>query len=376
VSPGDPKNPVATGMKAVAPKRRPAARSVRGSVAGVATVAIVSFRLGLTDGVSVVAGRWATILRRLGHRVITVAGEGPVDRPVPGLEIGAGEPPDPDELAGALADAGVVVVENLCTIPLNLPAARVLAAALAGRPAVLHHHDPPWQRERFAHFTELPPDDGAWRHVTINRLTEAQMAERDIGATTIYNPFETDVPPGDRASTRRLLGVAADELLVAHPVRAIPRKDVPRALQVCEDLGATYWLTGPAEEGYEATLQGILDRAACRVLRRPAPSAADIYAAADTVVFTSVWEGFGNPPVEAAVHGRPAIVSHYPVAAELRALGFGWFDPDDLDPLRAHLASGDAELLEHNRRIVEQHLSMEVIGNQIADLLADMDVNA
>ncbi len=356
------------------PTRPGPAGGAGGSVAGVPTVAIVSFRLGLADGVSVVAAHWGAILERLGHRVVTVAGEGPVDRRIAGLEIDAPQPPDPGEVASALADADLVIVENLCTIPLNLPAARVVAAALAGRPAVLHHHDPPWQRERFAHITELPPDDSAWRHVTINRLTEAEMAERGIRATTIYNPFKTDVPPGDRAGTRSLLDVATGELLVAHPVRAIARKDIPRAIRVCEELGATYWLTGPTEEGYEPTLEAILGGASCRVLRRPAPSVADIYAAADVVVFTSVWEGFGNPPVEAAVHGRPAIVSHYPVAAELRALGFSWFDADDLDPLREHLASGDPELLEHNRRIAAEHLSMEVIGKQIADLLAHMDI--
>ena len=341
-----------------------------------ATCAIVSFRLGLSDGVSVVAARWGAILERLGHRVITVAGEGPVDRRVAGLAIGAPEPPSAEEVGSAVADADLVIVENLCTIPLNLPAARVLAAALAGRPAVLHHHDPPWQRERFTHITELPPDDPAWRHVTINRLTEAQMAARGISATTVYNPFETGVPPGDRAATRRLLEVDDGELLVAHPVRAIARKDIPRALRICDDLGAAYWLTGATEEGYEPTLRRLLSQARCRVLRHPAPSAADIYAAADAVVFTSLWEGFGNPPVEAAVHGRPAIVSHYPVAGELRALGFRWFDPDDLDTLRAHLAGGDPGLIEHNRRVVEQHLSMDVIGTQIADLLADMGIQA
>ena len=339
-----------------------------------ATCAIVSFRLGLSDGVSVVAERWARILERLGHRVVSVAGEGPVDRLVPGLQIGAAEPPDAGEVAAALADAELVVVENLCTIPLNLPAARVLAGVLAGRPAVLHHHDPPWQRERFADVTELPPDDAAWRHVTINRLTEGQMAARGIRATTIHNPFEIDVPPGDRAGTRRLLDVAPDELLVAHPVRAIARKDISRAVRVCEDLCATYWLTGATEEGYEPILRGVLESASCRVLHRPAPSRADIYAAADVVVFTSTWEGFGNPPVEAAVWDRPAVVAHYPVAAELRTLGFSWFDPEDLEPLRAHLASGERESLAHNRRVVEQHLSMEVIGAQVADLLAEMGI--
>ena len=337
-----------------------------------ATCAIVSFRLGLNDGVSVVAARWGAILEELGYRVVTVAGEGPVDRLVTGLAIGAAEPPDAGDVAAALADADLVVVENLCTIPLNLPAARVMAEVLAGRPAVLHHHDPSWQRERFAHVTELPPDDPAWRHVTINRLTAHQMAARGIRATTIYNPFEMAAPPGDRAGTRRLLGVTDGELLVAHPVRAIARKDIPRAVRVCEDLGATYWLTGATEEGYEPILTEALASARCRVLHRPAPSAADIYAAADVVVFTSLWEGFGNPPVEAAVWGRPAVVGNYPVAGELRALGFRWFDPDDLDPLRAHLATGDASLTRHNRRVVERHLSMEVIRAQIAAVPADV----
>ena len=341
-----------------------------------ATCAIVSFRLGLSDGVSVVAARWGTLLERLGYEVVTVAGEGPVDRLLPGLAIGAPEPPDASEVAGALADADLVVVENLCTIPLNLPAARVVAEVLAGRPALLHHHDPPWQRERFAHITELPPDDAAWRHITINRLTARQMADRGIRATTIYNPFDTEASPGDRAGTRRLLGVADDELLVAHPVRAIARKDIPRAVRVCEDLGGTYWLTSATEEGYESTLAGVLATARCRVLHRPAPSAADLYAAADVVVFTSVWEGFGNPPVEAAVWGRPAVVSHYPVAAELRDLGFGWFDPEYLDPLREHLTTGGPGLVEHNRRVVQNHLSMEIIGTQIADFLADMGIQA
>lgn len=334
----------------------------------------MSFRLGLSDGVSVVAARWGRILERLGHRVLTVAGEGPVDRLLPGLAIGAPEPPDTNELVVALADVDLVVVENLCTIPLNLPAACATAAVLVGRPAVLHHHDPPWQRERFAHITELPPDDAAWRHVTINRLTEGQMAARGIRATTIYNPFETDTPPGDRTGTRRRLGVAGDELLVAHPVRAIARKGIGRAVRICEDLGATYWLTGPTEEGYEPTLTRILAGAGGRVLRCPAPSHADIYAAADAVVFTSLWEGFGNPPVEAAVWRRPAIVGRYPVAEELRSLGFNWFDPDDLDSLRRYLATGGTEVLEGNRRVIEQHLSTEVIGTQIAALLADMGI--
>ena len=52
--------------------------------------AIVSFRLGGTDGVSIEAGKWAWALGRLGFEVVTVAGSGPVDRLVPGLSMGPG----------------------------------------------------------------------------------------------------------------------------------------------------------------------------------------------------------------------------------------------------------------------------------------------
>ena len=118
--------------------------------------------------VSVVTGHWQQAIESFGFDTVTVAGEGPVDRTVAGLELGASHAPSPGDVEEALADADVIVVENLCSIPLNLPAARVVAAACEGRPTVMHHHDPPWQRAHFAHITELPIDDPAWRHVTIN----------------------------------------------------------------------------------------------------------------------------------------------------------------------------------------------------------------
>ena len=137
----------------------------------------MSFRLGRHDGVSVVAATWARVLAAQGWTVRTVAGDGPVDHLLPGLAVGARTPPTASEIDAALDGVDLVVVENLCTIPLNLPAARAVAGRLRGRPAVLHHHDPPWQRAQWAHVTELPPRDPAWRHVTINRLTEGEMAD-------------------------------------------------------------------------------------------------------------------------------------------------------------------------------------------------------
>lgn len=335
------------------------------------TCAIASFRLGLTDGVSIVADAWREVLEGLGFDVVTVAGEGPVDRTVGGLAIGAAEPPSTGEVEEALADADLVVVENLLSIPLNLPASLVVADVLRGRPALLHHHDPPWQRAEHAHVTALPPDDPAWRHVTINHLTRDQMAERGIEAVTIYNGFDVRTGGGDRSGTRQRLGVAPDELLLAHPVRAVARKGVPRALALAEALGATYWLLGPAELGYEEELERLVASARCRVVRQGLPHGPDIYAAPDAVVFPSTWEGFGNPPVEASLHRLPVAVAHYPVADELRRLGFRWPDTDDPDHLRRLLADPDPDLLEHNRQVAVRHLSLDVMAEAIRDLLDD-----
>jgi mannosylglucosylglycerate synthase len=335
------------------------------------TCAIVSFRLGLTDGVSVVAATWARALAGLGFETVTIAGDGPVDRVVAGLAIDAREAPSTSELEAVLGDVDLVVVENLLTIPLNLPASRALASALRDRPALLHHHDPPWQRDRFAHVTELPPDDPAWRHVTINDLTRREMAARGFDAVTIYNGFDPDPPRGDRQRVRDLLGVGDDEVLAVHPVRAIARKQVPVAVDLCARLGATYWLVGPPEEGYGDELDRVLARAECRVIREQSIDPADFYAASDLVVFPSTWEGFGNPPVEAAAHRLPVAVGDYPVADELRGLGFRWFGCDDPEPLRSFLASPDEGLLDHNQEVVRTKLSIEVMTERLARVLED-----
>ena len=190
-----------------------------------------------------------------------------------------------------------------------------------------------------------------------------------IAATTIRNGFRTDPPAGDRQSTRNRLGLPPDELLVVHPVRAIPRKDVGRATEITAELGGTYWLLGPAEDGFGPELDHLLADAACPVLREPAPTRSDIYAAADLVVFPSTWEGFGNPPVEAALFRRPAVVGDYPVADELRALGLEWFPADDLGPVRAWLAEPDPALLDRNWEVAARELSLDRMADRLRTLL-------
>ena len=333
--------------------------------------ALLSFRLGGTDGVAVVAETWAAILRDAGWEVRTVAGAGAVDRLVPGLAWPVEHPPPSvDEVTAALEGADVVIVENLCSLPLNPGATEAVVATLRDRPAILHHHDLPWQRERFAHVAGWPADDPAWRHVVINDVTRRELAERGIEAVTIRNGFDVDQPLGVGTDTRRLLGVAPTARLLLHPVRAIERKDVPAAVALAEALGATYWLTGPAEEGYEATLRRTLAAARCPVVHRPAPTTmADAYAAADAVAFPSRWEGFGNPLVESALHRRPLAVRRYPVAVELAALGFEWFDPEQPAALARFLESPDPALLDRNRSLAREHFSLDRVAARLLGVL-------
>ena len=338
------------------------------------TACVVSFRLGGDDGVAVEAAKWAAALRRLGWDVRTVAGAGPVDTLLPGLAMDAAEPPSRAEVEAALAQADLVVVENLCSLPLNPGAAAVVAAACAGRPAVLHHHDLPWQRPHLAHLPP-PPDDPAWAHVTINELSRAELAARGIRATTVYNTFDPDPPPGERTSTRAALGVDDEIPLLLQPTRALARKNIAGAIALAEDVGGVYWLLGPAEDGYEAELARLVGSATCPVLLgEPAGGCgiADAYAACDAVLLPSTWEGFGNPSVESATHRRPLAVGSYPVATELAAFGFEWFDAADPAPLAAWLRAPDERLLEQNQRVAAAHFNLADLPQRLSRILRDV----
>lgn len=347
------------------------------------TAAVVSFRLGGPDGVSVEAAKWAESLRRLGFEVRTVAGGGVADRMVPGLGL-AGDPPgcagaeDPPGLAGdllgALDGAELVVVENVCSLPLNPPAAKALAKVLSGRPAILHHHDLPWQRDRQAGTAGFPPTDGAWEHVTINEMSRRQLAQRGVRATVVRNCFDVTVTPGERDRARRALQITPEERVVVQPTRAIARKNVPAALALASALGATYWLWGPAEEGYGPELERLLDEASAnstRVLRGLGDglSVADGYAAADAVAFPSRWEGFGNPVVESAIHRRPLAVARYPVLEEIAHLGFRWFPAEDPPALARFLEAPETSLLDHNQELARRHFSLDNLDRQLGEIL-------
>jgi glycosyltransferase involved in cell wall biosynthesis len=191
--------------------------------------------------------------------------------------------------------------------------------------------------------------------------------------------------------------VAPQRPLVLQPTRAIARKNVPAGMAMAEALGAEYWLTGPAEEGYGEELSLLMARASVPVHRLSAStsgtdatgqdgvspdgaspngvspdgvSMADAYAACDVVVLPSTWEGFGNPALESAVHRRPLAIGSYPVASELARFGFRWFPVEEPSALGEYLSHPDVALVEHNLAVARGHFSLTDLPARLDALLA------
>jgi glycosyltransferase involved in cell wall biosynthesis len=250
----------------------------------------------------------------------------------------------------------------------------VLYDALEGRLALFHHHDLPWQRPHLAQLSG-PRDAPTWHHVTINAISTRELHERGIEAVTIMNSFDCAPPLGRRAMARA--GVAVEnERLVLMPTRALPRKNVAGALELCEEIDAVLWLLGPAEDGYDQELEALLASSPVDVRRGPRDGldVHDAYAACDLVVMPSTWEGFGNPVLESVTHRRPLAVYPYPVAREIMAYGFHFFDLADVDDITNYLSSPDLELLANNLTIAEAHFNITALPGRLRALLTSMRI--
>jgi len=96
---------------------------------------------------------------------------------------------------------------------------------------------------------------------------------------------------------------------------------------------------------------------------------ADVYAAADLVVLSSTWEGFGNAAIESVSFRRPLARRSYPVMAEIEANGLRFFDLDDLDGLRGFLAQPDEGLLEQNVTAAKEAYDLSLLPGRLDAVL-------
>jgi len=211
--------------------------------------------------------------------------------------------------------------------------------------------------------------------VTINQLSRRELAGHGIAATTIYNSFDPNPQLADRRRARGALGLEPDVRLLLQPTRALARKNIAGGLKLATAVKGTYWLLGPAEDGYGPELERLIAGAGVPVLLGAGAARlgiAEAYAACDVVVLPSTWEGFGNPALESATYRRPLAVGPYPVARELAAFGFRWFDSAVPAPLETWLQHPDDALLDHNHEVAERHFNLADLPARLADVLTTL----
>ncbi len=300
----------------------------------------LSHQLGGYDGVSVEAAKWIDAISSIGFEVTPAAG---LLHPssLPGISLpslwrplGPGDqflapPPLTQAEVNAVIDAaggsgGFVVLDNIATMPTAADNIVRLVAALeaANMRMVVRHHDPSW--DGFGRIADprfpLAPAHAA--HVAISAyLRDHLWRRRGIHAAVMLNPIDLkDILGGNRARIRKAMAIDDDDLVLLHPVTPYPRKNVSAAARFADAVAVArggrvvYWLTG----GSTDPLPG---GGRYRFITGRCGSRANLYAAADAVLLTSYWEGWGNPVAEAAAVALPVVTGEWPALDELRHIG-------------------------------------------------------
>ncbi len=353
-------------------------------------VGFVSTRFHGTDGVTLEAAKWAAILQAEGANCFWMAGL--LDKPeavshlvpiaffnhpsivdVQGYLFG--RTTRPREITGRIHDIKeelkssiyqfierfdleLLIPQNILAIPMHVPLGVAVTEVLAetGVPAIAHHHDFTWERERFTVTSvadylaaAFPPTLPSLVHVVINSMQQKELARRYGQASTIIPnviDFESPAPGIDDYSKdfRREIGLSEDDILVLQPTRLVPRKGIEHAIELLRRLKEPRLklvLSHPGGDEGDAYAKLLLERIADAGIQalfiadrvgelrglnadgKKIYTLFDIYPHADLVTYPSYYEGFGNAFLEAVYFGKPVVVNTYAVyARDIDPLGF------------------------------------------------------
>ena len=128
------------------------------------------------------------------------------------------------------------------------------------------------------------------------------------------------------------------EQFLLYPARPWPHKNHARLFEAFallreERPELRLVLTGGGHEG-RAVPSGVEVRGLV-----PGEELASLYRRAACLVFPSLYEGFGQPPLEAMASGAPVAASNIPAIAEIAGEAAALFDPEDVEDIAA-VASG------------------------------------
>jgi len=308
----------------------------------------------------------------------------------------------------------ILIIENAVTIPLNLPLGLAITEFIAetGYPAIAHHHDFHWERQRFQVncvgdylAAAFPPNLPSIRHVVINTIQAQQLASRHgLTSRVIPNVMDFDSPPpdpGDYAQTVRAdFGIADGEYFFLQPTRVIQRKGIEHAVELVRRIGLPAKLIISHASGDEGTEYEEHVRQHARLLDvavrfesdqvqaergttkdgKKIYALGDVYPQADLVTYPSTMEGFGNAFLEAVYYRRPILVNNYSIyEVDIKPKGFRavWFDGfinDGTLEMVRHILQNPAqaqEWAEENYQLARRYFSFTVLERRLESIIAD-----
>jgi glycosyltransferase involved in cell wall biosynthesis len=380
------------------------------------TIGFISTRFKGTDGVSLETIKWRQVLEKMGYACYYFSGLSDWDasRSMVIDEAFFGNPAVMDiqercfgatvrtesltgeiqavrlRLKRALYDfvekfsIDLIIAENALTIPMNIPLGLAITEFIAetGIPAIAHHHDFAWERQRFSVSCvddylsmSFPPRLRTINHVVINSEARQQLSYRcGLSSIIIPNVFDFDTEPpvmDDYARGMKAdLGVADGELLLLQPTRMVARKGIEHAIELAsrlKDRGAKLLISHQEKDEGSEYYERTMDYArllGVDVIIRPdiigaergtAENGAkkyslwDCYLNAGFVTYPSTYEGFGNAFLEALWFRKPILVNRYSIfQQDIEPLDFDvvvmdtYITPDTVDTVKAILQSPDA----------------------------------
>ena len=249
-------------------------------------IALMHYRVGETDGVSLEMDKWKSVLEQLGHSVVYIAGnKGNVDASIiPELSLDNAEMKkihynayyvlkdysSPNELKSAIDNHSSIIEKKLCDIiekrnldilvPNNIlslghhisAATSILNAAKKKRIKILcHHHDFYWERIVFSNPTcdivenilneFFPPKNSFTTHCVINSIAQNALKEKKgLDSTIVPNVFDFSqsswMNDEYNSDLRANLGIKDNDLFFLQATRITDRKAIELAIDVINKI--------------------------------------------------------------------------------------------------------------------------------------------
>jgi hypothetical protein len=406
-------------------------------------VGFISTRIAGTDGVSLETYKWYQVLERKGYECYFFAGEldTPPERSM--LEpLAHFDNPEIESIHGACFgvttrktsvstriqeikdrlksklyefcghfDIDLLIPENSLAIPMNIPLGIAITEYVAETdiPAIAHHHDFSWERNRFLingvrdilHYA-FPPVLNSIRHVVINTEASRQLSyRRGISTVIIPNVFDFESPSTQSPNGTKLrqeLGLGNQDLFVLQPTRVVPRKWIERAVELVSllelenprlvvshesgdegDLYAKRILEYAQRLGVKVIYTGDkIGSAHCfKAFGDKDYTMDDVYHASDLVTYPSGYEGFGNAFLEAIYFMKPIVVNRYSIYVEdIEPCGFnvipfeGFVTKEIVDRVKQFMDPRHLEtLVEKNYALGKKHFSYKVLEKKLLSII-------